>query len=174
MNVYFSKKLGDAAPAYAKTFERVRTLLEQYRSLSGNKLRITYFDPEPFSDAEDRAVAAGLRGIRLNQDGDQAYFGLAGTNSTDNEANIPFFAQDRERFVEYDVTKLVYGARQPEEEGDRPARRPSTSKAAWTRCMGMRGRPTPPQMIIEQIREVFEIKTDRQGHQGDRRRTSTC
>jgi ABC-type uncharacterized transport system involved in gliding motility auxiliary subunit len=159
LNVYFSKKLGDAAPAYAKTFERVRTLLEQYRSMAGsNKLRITYYDPEPFSDAEDRAVAAGLRGIRLNQDGDQAYFGITGTNSTDNEANIPFFAQERERFVEYDVTKLVYSLANPKKKAIGLLSTVNL-EGGMDPQMGMRGRPTPPQMILDQIREVFDIKT---------------
>src|SRR5215213_8788934 len=61
VRVYFSKRLGEAAPAYAKNFERVRSLLERYRDISGGKLQVSFLDPEPFSDAEDRAVAAGLR-----------------------------------------------------------------------------------------------------------------
>jgi ABC-type uncharacterized transport system involved in gliding motility auxiliary subunit len=158
LRVYFSKKLGDAAPAYAKNFERVRTLLDQYRSISNNKLRVTYFDPEAFSDAEDRAVAAGLKGIRMNQDGDVAYFGLAGTNSTDNEANIPLVSPERERFIEYDVTKLIYALANPKKRviglvSSLPL------EGGMDPAQGMRGRPVPPQMILEQIREVFEIRT---------------
>ena len=72
VRVYFSKKLGEAAPNFAKNFERVRALLEQYRDISGGKLRLAFLDPEPFSDAEDRAVAAGLRGMRLNPEGEPA------------------------------------------------------------------------------------------------------
>src|SRR5262245_9859219 len=37
VRVYFSKKLGEAAPSYAKMFERVRTLLEQYRGIARGK-----------------------------------------------------------------------------------------------------------------------------------------
>ncbi len=158
LRVYFSKKLGDAAPVYAKNFERVRTLLEQYRTLSGNKLRVAYLDPEAFSDAEDRAVAAGIKGIRMNQDGDLGYFGLAGTNSTDNEANIPLLSPERERFIEYDVTKLVYSLANPKKRiigllSSIPL------EGGMDPAMGMRGRPLPPQMILEQIREVFDIRT---------------
>ena len=61
IRVYFSKRLGDAAPTYAKNFDRVRSLLERYRDISGGKLQVSFLDPEPFSDAEDRAVAAGLQ-----------------------------------------------------------------------------------------------------------------
>lgn len=158
LKVYFSKKLGEAAPQYQKSFERVRTLLEQYRSMSNNKLRVTYYDPEPFSDAQDRADASGLRGIPLNQDGDQGYFGLAGTNSTDNELAIQIFAQDRERFIEYDVTKLVYSLANPKKRivgliSSIPL------EGGMDPMLGMRGQPKPPQMIIDQMREVFEIKS---------------
>src|SRR5262249_7004961 len=99
VRVYFSKKLGDAAPTYAKSFERVRTMLDQYGEIARGNLRISYFDPEPFSDAEERAVAAGLKGVRLNQEGEMGYFGIAGTNSTDTEANLAFLSTDRERFL---------------------------------------------------------------------------
>ena len=145
-------------PTYAKNFDRVRSLLERYRDISGGKLQVSFLDPEPFSDAEDRAVAAGLRGIRLNQEGDQGYFGLVGTNATDNEASIGFFSTDRERFLEYDVTKLVYTLANPKKrvigmissiplDGAMPA------------MMRMGAQPTPPQMVMEQIREFFDVKT---------------
>jgi ABC-type uncharacterized transport system involved in gliding motility auxiliary subunit len=158
IRVYFSKRLGEAAPAYAKNFDRVRSLLERYRDISGGKLQVSFLDPEPFSDAEDRAVAAGLRGVRLNQEGDQGYFGLVGTNATDNEASIGFFSTDRERFLEYDVTKLVYTLANPKKrvigmissiplEGAMPA------------MMRMGAQPTPPQVVMEQIREFFDVKT---------------
>ena len=113
LRLYFSKRLGEAAPVYARYFERVRALLQQYNDISGGRVELSIFDPEPFSDAEDRAVAAGLRGVRLNQDGEVGYFGLVGNNSTDTDANIPFFTTDREAFLEYDLTKLIYTLANP-------------------------------------------------------------
>ena len=114
VRVYFSKRLGEAAPAYAKIL-RARALAAGAATATSPaaSCRSRFLDPEPFSDAEDRAVAAGLRGIRLNQEGDQGYFGLVGSNATDNEASIGFFATERERFLEYDVTKLVYTLANP-------------------------------------------------------------
>ncbi len=158
VRIYYTHKLGEAAPSFAKNFERVRTLLEQYRSISGNKLRVSYIDPEPFSDAEDRAVAAGLRGIRLNPEGDLGYFGMVGANSTDNEETIGFFAPERERFIEYDVTKLVYALAHPK----KPAIGLVSTlpvDGGLNPMMGMRGPPLPPQMVMQQIREVFEVKS---------------
>ena len=158
VRVYYSHKLGEAAPSFAKNFERVRTLLEQYRSISGNKLRVSYIDPEPFSDAEDRAVAAGLRGIRLNPEGDLGYFGMVGANSTDDEETIGFFAPERERFIEYDVTKLIYALANPK----KPVIGLLSTlplEGGLNPMMGMRGPPLPPQMVMQQIREVFEVKS---------------
>ena len=105
----------------------MRALLQQYSDISGGRLEFAVFDPEPFSDAEDKAVAAGLRGVRLNQEGEAGYFGLVGTNSTDTDATIPFFTTDREAFLEYDLTKLIYTLANPEEArgraDDQPAAR---------------------------------------------------
>ena len=108
VRVYFSDKLGEAAPVYKRYFGRVRALFAQYENISGGKLRVSFLEPAPFSDAEDRALAAGLRGVRLNSTGDQGYFGLVATNSTDQEEVVQFFSPERERYLEYDMTKLVH------------------------------------------------------------------
>jgi ABC-type uncharacterized transport system involved in gliding motility auxiliary subunit len=157
VRVYFSRKLGEVAPSYAKSFERVRTMLEQYREIARGKLQVTYLDPEPFSDAEDRAVAAGLKGIRLNQEGEMGYFGIVGSNSTDTEANLPFLAVDRERFLEYDVTKLIVTLANQ--------RKSTVGLISGIAIEGnpgnpMLGRPpTPGPLLIGHIKEFFEIKT---------------
>jgi ABC-type uncharacterized transport system involved in gliding motility auxiliary subunit len=160
VRVYFSKRLGDAAPSYAKNFERVRSLLERYRDISGGKLKVTFLDPEPFSDAEDRAVAAGLRGIRLNQEGDQGYFGMVGSNATDNEANIGFFAPERERFLEYDVTKLVHSLANPKKRVIGMITSVALDGAMPNINMMRMGQQqqSAPQLVMDQIREFFEVK----------------
>lgn len=114
MRLYFSKVLGEQVSQYQRYFDRVRRLLERYSDISGGKLVLEVFDPEPFSDAEDRAVAAGLQGVPLNAQGTNVYFGIYASNSTDNEMLIPFMSQERERFLEYDLTKMVYSLAHPE------------------------------------------------------------
>ena len=157
IRVYFSKKLGEAAPNYGKMFERVRTLLDQYSDIARGKLKVSFLDPEPFSDAEDRAVAAGLKGIRLNQEGDMGYFGLAGSNSTDTESSIPFISTDRERFLEYDVTKLIVTLAN---QTKRTVGLISGISMEGNPGHPMMGRPpTPPMLMLEQIREFLEVKS---------------
>jgi ABC-type uncharacterized transport system involved in gliding motility auxiliary subunit len=156
VRLYYSRRLGQAAPLFGKYFERVRALLEQYRDLSGGKVQLTVLEPELFSDAEDRAVASGLRGVRLNQDGETGYFGLVASNTTDNDAAIEFFSPDRERFLEYDLTKLINGLANPKKRvvglmsgmpidgGANPMQPMRQPAPAWT--------------VMDQIREFFDVK----------------
>ncbi len=88
VRLYYSRRLGEVAPEQSRYFQRVRALFEQYRDMAAGKLKLSILDPEPFSDAEDRAVAAGLRGMRLNTEGELGYFGLVATNSTDGQETI--------------------------------------------------------------------------------------
>jgi ABC-type uncharacterized transport system involved in gliding motility auxiliary subunit len=157
VRLYYTRKLGEVAPLFGKYFERVKALLEQYRDLSGGKVQLTVLEPEPFSDAEDRAVAAGLRGIRLNQDGETGYFGLVASNTTDNDAAIEFFAPDRERFLEYDLTKLISGLANPKKRVVGLMASIPVDGGPMNPMQPMR-QPAPPWTVMEQIREFFEVR----------------
>jgi ABC-type uncharacterized transport system involved in gliding motility auxiliary subunit len=160
LKLYFSKRLGEAAPVYARYFERVRALLQQYADIAGGGLDVAVFDPEPFSDSEDKAVAAGLRGVRLNQEGEVGYFGLVGNNSTDSDSTIPFFTTDREAFLEYDLTKLIYTLANPKKRVvGLMTSLPLDGGMNPMAMMGGGRQQLPPQMIMEQIRDFFEVKT---------------
>src|ERR1700722_6634154 len=113
LRLFYSRQLGSTVPAYGSYADHVREMLGDYASLSHGKVRLEFYDPEPFSDTEDRAMAYGLQGLPLDQGTTQIYFGLAGTNLEDDERTIPFFQAERERFLEYDLTKLVYELSNP-------------------------------------------------------------
>jgi ABC-type uncharacterized transport system involved in gliding motility auxiliary subunit len=104
---YYSDQAARDIPQLRTYATRVRELLEEVAAKSGGKVRLEVIDPLPFSEAEDRATAAGLQAVPLGNSGDTLFFGLVGTNSTDGEASIPFFQPDKEQFLEYDVAKLV-------------------------------------------------------------------
>jgi len=155
LRFYFSNRLADEEPSYGVYARRVRELLDQYVAAAHGKIRLEAYDPLPFSDAEDRAVAFGLQGVPLDIQGEQVYFGLAATNSTDDQQTIAFFQPERERFLEYDLTKLVHSLAFPKKtvvglisalplEGDVMAM--------------MRGRPSEPMAIIEQLQQLDTIK----------------
>lgn len=107
LRYFYSRKVGQGLGGLPEYAQRVRELLEEYQAYSKGKLRLEIIEPEPFSEAEDEAVAYGLSGPAVNQAGDRVYFGLAGTNTVDDLEIIPFFDQRREEFLEYDLTQLV-------------------------------------------------------------------
>ena len=155
LRFYYSSRLGDEVPSYGVYAQRVRELLDQYVAAAGGKIRLEVYNPQAFSDVEDRAVAFGLKGVPLNQEGEQVYFGLAATNSTDDQQVIAFFAPERERFLEFDLTILIHFLAFPIKsvvglmttlplEGDVMAM--------------MRGRPSEPMAVIEQLQQLDQVK----------------
>ena len=113
LRLYYSRKLGAVIPSYGALADRVQQMLGEYARLSHGMLRVRTFDPEPYSDTEDRAIADGMQGVPLDQGGEQVYFGLAGSNQLDTERSISFFKAEREAFLEYDLTRLVYELSDP-------------------------------------------------------------
>jgi ABC-type uncharacterized transport system involved in gliding motility auxiliary subunit len=156
LRFYYSSRLGDEVPSYGVYAQRVRELLDQYVAAAHGKIRLDTYNPQPFSAVEDRAVAFGLQGVPLNAQGEQVYFGLAATNSTDDTQIVAFFAPERERFLEYDLTKLVHSLAFPKKtvvglmsslplEGDMMAM--------------MQGRPSAPTAVIDQLRQLDTVET---------------
>ena len=158
LRLYFSKKLANDIPQVQTYAERVQEYLEEYVAHSGGKLTLEVSDPEPFSEEEDRAVGFGLQGVPATAGGEQIYFGLVGTNTTDQEETIPFFQQNREEFLEYDITKLVYNLSNTKKhviglitklpmEGNPMARmqNPNADVQPW--------------FILDEIRKLFEVRT---------------
>lgn len=154
LKLYYSKLLGERSPQHANLFERVRELLSRYADLSGGRIRLELLHPEPFSDAEDRAVAGGLQGVPINSAGDLGYFGLTGNNTTDDQVVIPFFTTEREAFLEYDLTKMVFTLANPARqvvgvmsplplEGGNPMRPPFQQSPRWA--------------VLDQVNEFFQV-----------------
>lgn len=113
LRFYFSNRQLAGYPPLQNYGVRVRDLLEEYRANSHGQITLTVIDPEPFSEAEDQAVAYGIRQIPVSESGDMAYFGLVGTNTIDQEIAIPVFQPDKEAALEYELTKLIYQLAHP-------------------------------------------------------------
>src|SRR5881227_350107 len=156
LRFYYSTRLGDSAPAYGVYAQRVRELLDEYVAAARGKLRLETYNPQPFSDVEDRGVAFGLQPVPLDEQGEQVFFGLAGTNSTDDQQVIAFFSPQRERLLEYDLTRLVHNLAVPK----RTTVGLATSLPLEGDVMAaMRGRPMRPMAIIEQLRQLAQVET---------------
>jgi ABC-type uncharacterized transport system involved in gliding motility auxiliary subunit len=156
LRLYYSNRLGDSVPAYGVYAQRVRELLDQYVAAAKGKLRLEVHDPQPFSDAEDRAVAYGLQAVPLNDQGEAVYFGLAGTNSTDDQQVIAFFHPERERFLEYDLTRLIHALAFPKRT---VVGLMSSLPLDGDPMAALQGRKSEPLAIISQLRQVDDVET---------------
>lgn len=106
--LFYSDEATRNVPQLRTYATRVREMLQEMTARSGGKIHLEVIDPLPFSEDEDRASAYGLTPVPNSAGGDNIFFGLVGTNSTNGKTIIPFFQPDKEAFLEYDVAKLVH------------------------------------------------------------------
>lgn len=108
LHYFFSDQATRDIPQLRTYANRVRELLQEYAQLSKGKITLNIIDPVPYSEEEDRAAEFGLQGVPAGPGGNTIYFGLAGSNSVGDSELIPFFQPNKEQFLEYDVTKMIY------------------------------------------------------------------
>jgi ABC-type uncharacterized transport system involved in gliding motility auxiliary subunit len=152
LRLYASRSLRDANPFLGSYADRVHDLLRSYADASNGWITVEYIDPEPFSPEEDRAVGFGLQPVQADPGGEGGgYLGIAGTNATDDVSVIPVLSPDRESFLEYDLTRMVYNLAHPE----KPV-------AALLTSLPMTGDPAQqyrPWQVMKELEEFFEIRT---------------
>ncbi len=108
LHYFFSDQASQEIPQLRTYANRVRELLQEYAQLSNGKITLHVIDPVAYSEEEDQAAEFGLQGVPTGPGGNTIYFGLAGSNSVGESKLIPFFQPNKEQFLEYDVTKLIY------------------------------------------------------------------
>jgi ABC-type uncharacterized transport system involved in gliding motility auxiliary subunit len=141
--------------SYAK---RVEDLLSEYKRAANGKLIIEKYDPQPDSDAEDRARLDGIEGETLRT-GERLYLGLS-VSTFDERQTIPFLAPNRERQLEYDISRAISRVMNPE--------KPVVGVMSAMPVFGMPANPMMRQMgqtqgqepwvIINELKNDFEVK----------------
>ncbi len=107
LHFYLSEQAAQQLPQVRTYAQRVHELLQEMAARSHGRVTLDTVDPQPFTDAEDRAAAAGLQGVPLGTVGNTLYFGLVGNNDHGQQAVAPFFDPNKEVFLEYDIAKLI-------------------------------------------------------------------
>lgn len=152
---FFSESVARDYPPYFAHGRRVRDLLKDYAARSDGRLKLEIVDPAPFSEEEDRAVAAGMHAVPTAS-GTSIYMGILARDLTDREARLPFLALERADLLEYDLTRLVLevsGAERP--------------KIALLSALPLAGSPyggpmqaaRRPWEIYSQLTQLFELET---------------
>jgi len=151
---YFSEESSREIPGVRTYALRVRELLEEMAGRSDGKLKLSVIDPQPFSEEDDEAAAAGLQSVPIGSSGDKLFFGLAGTNSLNGKASIPFFQPDKEVSLEYDVAKLIQSLLQAE--------KPVIGLITGLPMSGGFDQPTQqvsqPWAVLTQLNDLFEVR----------------
>ncbi|HWN97293.1 MAG TPA: Gldg family protein [Methylomirabilota bacterium] len=102
---YFSQS-ESRVPSQIRTYaSEVEDLLEEFREVSGGKIRIRRIDPKPDSDAEEAAQADGVEAQASGPLGENFYFGLI--ISSDPEKALVPLPLERERLLEYDIARAL-------------------------------------------------------------------
>ncbi|HWI58639.1 MAG TPA: Gldg family protein [Bacillota bacterium] len=140
--------------SYAK---RVEDLLAEYKQAARGKLIVERYNPQPDSDAEDSARLDGLESQMLSN-GERFYLGLA-VSMLDEKQAIPFLAPNRERELEYDLSRAISRVITPE--------KPTVGVMSPLPIFGMPSNPMMARMgqqgqepwaIIGELKNDFNVK----------------
>ncbi len=157
---FYATRDDKVMPPQLKTYvSRVEDLLDEFAENSGGNIKITKFDPQPDSDAEDSARLDGVEGQSLSLT-DRIYLGLA-VSMLDETIAIPFLDPSKERQLEYELARAVSQVVTI----DKPVIGVMSSLPAFGQpanpMMAQMGRPQPgqdPWAVISQLKQDFEVK----------------
>lgn len=114
LTLYYSRNAAQPAPQLQAYASRVREMLQTFQARSHGRVRFTEVNVIPYTPAEDAASEAGIQAVRPYEGADPIYFGLVGANAIDDTRVIPLFDPQRESFLEYELTRLIYELENPE------------------------------------------------------------
>ena len=154
IRLYYSQG-NNAVPVGLKTFaSRVEDLLAEYRAASDGKVVIEKFNPEPDSDAEDSAELDGVDGQMTNT-GEKFYLGLS-VSFLDQKAAIPVLAPERERLLEYDITRAIAQVS--------AVKKPVIGVMSALPVLGrplnpvLKQQPAEPWVLASELKRVFDVR----------------
>jgi ABC-type uncharacterized transport system involved in gliding motility auxiliary subunit len=103
---FYCTKNASTMPVFLSTYaQRVEDLLGEYRQASKGRIEVQRLNPEPDSDAEDSARLDGVEG-QQTRTGEKVYLGLS-VAMLDQKQAISFLTPDRERLLEYDISRAI-------------------------------------------------------------------
>ncbi len=143
---------------YLKNYARkVEDLLQEYKQIAGRNLIIEKYDPQPDSDAEDSARLDGVEPQPL-PGVDRFYLGLA-VSLADDRVAIPFLKPNRERQLEYDLTRAISRVFTPEKATVGVMSALPVFGGAGNPAVMRMGQPSSPAWtIIDLLKQDFNVR----------------
>lgn len=84
----------------------IEDLLLEYEKQSGSNITLEVIHPNPDTDEEEKAKDDEIRGMQVNQQGDQIYLGLS-VQCLDRKEVLPFLNPEDATAFEYDVSRAI-------------------------------------------------------------------
>ncbi|MBX6325351.1 MAG: Gldg family protein [Chthoniobacterales bacterium] len=109
---FYCTRANSMPPTLRTYAQRVEDLLGEYQQAARGKIEVQKLNPAPDSEAEDSARLDGLQ-PQLLQNNERVYLGLS-VSVLDQKETIPFLAPARERLLEYDISRAIARAINPE------------------------------------------------------------
>ena len=132
---------------------RVETLLREYVAASGGKVKLIVTDPRPDTKEEQRAQRHGIAPMRAAQG--SAYLGLT-AQQADTVKAVPMLDPSRERFLEFDLSKLIASASRL----DRPKLAFISSLPISNQIpQGGEQQPGPADLLLAELSQSYEVIT---------------
>jgi len=155
LTLYFSDRVSRELPQLRAYHQRVADMLEEIARNSDGRITLKVVDPQPYSEEQDRAAAAGLTAMPGSNGEEKLYFGLVARNlASGRTAAVPFFLPDREPFLEYDLAKLLLDLSQ--------ARKPHVDILSGLPIAGgtdaATGQAQRPWTVLQQLRQLFDVR----------------
>lgn len=157
LKFYFSKSLMAPYASLLSYGKRVEDLLRTLESASHGGIVLEVIDPEPLSEQEDEAVAAGITAIPVNAD-ETLYFGVIAEDPADASAVIPSFNQAREKFLEYDLIKLIITLDNTDAPNLKIISTLPLEFGPGGEAVMMQGRKPQPYVVYTQMQEFFNVE----------------
>ncbi len=153
LELFVSRSDVKLRPQLESYSRRVETLLREYVAASGGKVRLVVTDPRPDTKEEQRAQRHGLAALRAAQG--SAYLGLT-AQQADTVKVLPVFDPSREKFLEFDVSKLIASASRL----DRPKLALISSLPISNQMpQGGDQQASPADLLLAELGQTFEVVT---------------
>ncbi len=154
LDFYWTEQAATDMPQIRAHGQRVREFLDQLQRLGNGNIVLRQIDPEPFSEAEDEARAAGLPALNVDGSGRTLTLGLVVRGPTDQREALPYLAPEREPFLEYEVLRAVAAVGRT----SKPVVGVLSSMPLGGGMDPATGMPRGEPTVIEQLRSMVDLK----------------
>ncbi len=109
IKLYVSENLEDTFPLEAQNIRHIIFLLEQYKRNSNQLLEVEVIPVRPFAASEKEAEKQGIRSFSDDNGQQRYYAGAVLGNDMGDSMAIPYFAPQRQHYLEHDFSRILSG-----------------------------------------------------------------